>query len=387
MNDKNKEFEFVFLPGRPEEKKFLSVDELRGWREKEREYWKWLDKVPRDAVSSVQAIRNKTGKLFKPIDSLLNKDKEQIMSYVDQMQGEVNTFLYHNRMIYSSSPEAKFLDGLDKKKAAHAASALLGNQPEPHSDGSFEGAFLAYAFMYGYVKRDDAESLSVRKHLEEWQILLDTSKNDFTAQKSEVSKLLQRYSNYFEKQERESLKLRKERKIEFDNLIASSKSELGNIEKTYNDKLALQSSVKYWEEKGVQHKKLSVLFSFLSSMLAVIIAVLLYAEIRGVVGLEQRLVDLPVWKISMVILTAVIGVWALRIFVRLLLSNLHLMTDAQERRTMLMTYLALLREGHGPTEEQKELILQTLFRPSATGIVKDDGIPSVMAKWVNTITN
>lgn len=385
--DKNKKFEFVFLPDKPEEKKFSSIEELRQWREKEREYWKWLGKVPSNKISAVSAIRNKTDKLFKPIDELLNREEGQIVVYAKQTQDIVNTFLHHNRMIYSYSPEAKFLDNMDKKIMVHTASALLGNQPDPNSEGSFEGSFLAYSFMHGYVRRDEAESLSVKEHLKEWQKLLDTSKNDFATQKAEISELLQKYSDDFEEQKEKSLQLREQRQEEFDDLVDSSKSELGNIEITYNKKLALQSSVTYWEEKGEHHKRFSVLFSVISLLVAVIISVLFYLEIKNIVGVDQKLLDLPVWKVSLVILTAVIGIWTLRIFVRLLLSNLHLMTDAQERRTMLMTYLALLREGHGPTENQKELILQTLFRPSATGIVKDDGMPSVMAKWINTITN
>jgi hypothetical protein len=89
----------------------------------------------------------------------------------------------------------------------------------------------------------------------------------------------------------------------------------------------------------------------------------------------------------MLLLPAVIGVWAIRVLVRLLLSNLHLEAEAVERRTMLLTYLALLRRGQGPSEQQRELILQTLFRPSATGIVKDDALPPIVAKWLNIITS
>ena len=321
------------------------------------------------------------------MDSLLSRNEDDIFVYAEQIQGQVNTFLYHNRMIYSYSAEAKFLKTLDDKIAAHAASALLGNQPPPDSEGSFEGAFLAYAFMHSYVKRSKAESLSVKEHLGEWQKLLDTSKDNFAAQKTEIGDLLQKYSQDFEEQKENSLQLREDGQKELDELFNRSKTELVNIENTYDKKLALQSSVKYWEDKGEQHKRLSIIFACMSVIVAVIVSVLFFVEIKNVVGVEQKILDLPVWKVSLVILTAVIGVWVLRILVRILLSHVHLTADATERRTMLMTYLALLREGHGPVDDQKELILQTLFRPSSTGIVKDDGMPSVMAKWINTVTN
>ena len=59
---------------------------------------------------------------------------------------------------------------------------------------------------------------------------------------------------------------------------------------------------------------------------------------------------------------------------RLFLSNVHLHTDAKERVTMVQTYLALLRRGK-ITKDDERLILQTLFRPTSTGIMKDDGVP------------
>jgi hypothetical protein len=55
-------------------------------------------------------------------------------------------------------------------------------------------------------------------------------------------------------------------------------------------------------------------------------------------------------------------VWVVRILVRLLLSNIHLLTDARERVTMVQTYLALLRRGK-IKDDERMFILQTLFRP------------------------
>ncbi|HBZ36947.1 MAG TPA: hypothetical protein DEO59_00225 [Balneola sp.] len=61
-----------------------------------------------------------------------------------------------------------------------------------------------------------------------------------------------------------------------------------------------------------------------------------------------------------------------------MLSNIHLRTDADERRVMILTYLSLLRRENAITEEDRKVILQTLFRPSATGIIKDDNLPTFL---------
>ncbi len=46
-----------------------------------------------------------------------------------------------------------------------------------------------------------------------------------------------------------------------------------------------------------------------------------------------------------------------------------------------MTYLALLRKGNLQPSEQS-LILTALFRPTSTGIIKDDAAPPFIAEWL-----
>jgi hypothetical protein len=81
------------------------------------------------------------------------------------------------------------------------------------------------------------------------------------------------------------------------------------------------------------------------------------------------------WRVAFAGLLGVIGVWAVRLFVRMFLSHSHLATDAAERVTMVKTYLALLEGDKLPSDDDRKLILQALFRPASDGIVKDEGLP------------
>lgn len=90
-------------------------------------------------------------------------------------------------------------------------------------------------------------------------------------------------------------------------------------------------------------------------------------------------------RIGIVIMIATFVVWFVRILVRILLSHLHLGTDANERVTMIQTYLALLREGNSLQENEKQLILAALFRPSTDGIVKDDGAPPSIPEAISRL--
>ena len=55
--------------------------------------------------------------------------------------------------------------------------------------------------------------------------------------------------------------------------------------------------------------------------------------------------------------------------------DLRLHTDAGERVVMAQTSLALVAESAGPKDVDRTLVLSSLFRPSSTGVVKDDAAP------------
>lgn len=75
---------------------------------------------------------------------------------------------------------------------------------------------------------------------------------------------------------------------------------------------------------------------------------------------------------ALLIFTSSSALWIIRITVKIALSNLHLSEDAHERVVMIQTYLAFINEGHGLEENDKQLILTSLFRPSNIGIIKDE---------------
>jgi hypothetical protein len=62
--------------------------------------------------------------------------------------------------------------------------------------------------------------------------------------------------------------------------------------------------------------------------------------------------------------------------VRLFLSEHHLAINAEERATMALTYLALTADEKAD-EKERALVLASLFRPTADGIVKDDAAPDL----------
>jgi len=85
------------------------------------------------------------------------------------------------------------------------------------------------------------------------------------------------------------------------------------------------------------------------------------------------------WRIGSFVIFATFVLWMVRIMVQMFTSSVHLATDAAERVTMLQAYLALLREEKAAiTPEEKNVILSALFRPAASGMVKDDAGPGTL---------
>lgn len=70
-------------------------------------------------------------------------------------------------------------------------------------------------------------------------------------------------------------------------------------------------------------------------------------------------------------LIASIGLWLLRFQMKVHLSERHLSLDAEERKAFAETFLAL-KEDKAVSEAQEAVVLQSLFRPTQDGIIKDD---------------
>lgn len=167
-----------------------------------------------------------------------------------------------------------------------------------------------------------------------------------------------------------------------DQRLKASLNEMEATKALYMEHMALKAPVEYWKKKATSH---GVRSAGLRSVL------LKYAFIGGT-ALVSALVALAggsIWAISagvpagVLVVLATIGVvlttiafWAGRILTRLYLSEVHLGIDASERATMVETYLALTSVAQASTED-RAIILASLFRPTADGIVKDDAAPEL----------
>jgi hypothetical protein len=160
--------------------------------------------------------------------------------------------------------------------------------------------------------------------------------------------------------------------------VATAATQLQEITETYDKKLALQAPVEYWLRKAASHRNRARAFAVafgIGAVSAVGLFCLLFYWIHGFQAHSVFAEQTPIsyWEAALLLGAASFLIWPLRMLARLLMTHAHLRSDAEERVTMTMTYLSLVREG-AMAAEHTALILQALFRPSnAPGT--DDGGP------------
>lgn len=149
------------------------------------------------------------------------------------------------------------------------------------------------------------------------------------------------------------------------------------VTKTYEERMALQAPSTYWRLKAKAHKRAE---GQAALSLAVFFALAIGGLSFGFYETARYFLALPTDPRSSVYFVASAGLatiaglilWIGRLLSRLYLSEHHLRKDAEERRIMTTTYLALMRKA-GVGEADRSTILAALFRSSSDGIVKDDG--------------
>jgi hypothetical protein len=161
-----------------------------------------------------------------------------------------------------------------------------------------------------------------------------------------------------------------------------SKAEMKDFEEFYEKKLALDSAVVYWNNKKETSYKWAIGLAVVIILVGwVSISYLLgisetigshLADTNATEGIVGHLKYLPILHFA-VISTFVI--WGLRLLVKVFLSKLHIADNAAEREMFIKSYLALLNEHEEGVKDDndRQLILQAIFRPSSDGLINDDG--------------
>ena len=221
--------------------------------------------------------------------------------------------------------------------------------------------------QHGRVEHEKNAFESLRKT---WDVELGSQSEKAEQLQKRLDTLIERADSLLSAQKKRFDKSIESYDERLENTFKKTTDELENITRAYDEKLALHASVRYWGLQEKYHKKMSIGFGIATVIVAVLVLLGLYQYADHF--LAANISTIQISKLVTAAILTTFGIWAVRTCANLFMSHTHLRTDAQERRTMIHTYLALLRKGQGPKDDERQLILQTLFRPSTTGMIKDD---------------
>ncbi|WP_271618644.1 DUF6161 domain-containing protein [Bradyrhizobium sp. CCBAU 51745] len=160
------------------------------------------------------------------------------------------------------------------------------------------------------------------------------------------------------------------------------RDELESTLKAFEIHMELQGPVTYWRKRAQQYRRGSN-WALLFVLLFLIIAVagLYYLYDIAAAHFPADATSIPYAALfrasAFALLMTSIAFWVGRVLLRIYFSARHLATDAEERRTMITTFLALTKKS-AVKDDDRKFVLAALFRPGADGIVSDEAAPDTM---------
>jgi len=184
--------------------------------------------------------------------------------------------------------------------------------------------------------------------------------------------------------------------------IEETKAALDSAKAAYHDQVDLNASVQYWTVRRRSHSvfKFVWFFAVVMSMVTTFLSMLAYYGYGGAAGLSHMLRQQAPAEVVMqaaaspavtakilgqnasdlslavadlagaALLITLLGV-IIKITLRQFNTHSHLSLEAAERITFTKTYLALLNEGKLKSDEDRRLILESLFRSTQSGAVAE----------------
>jgi len=363
-------------------KSFKDIDDFYSWLQKEKSNYNWVghESVRTPNTTNVWQVINKR---FTPVASLAeqviaNKSTDQYEQLLNKLQKMILDVYGNDNLLISENSKIKFVNEVyenDKAFAAEILAFYLLDNYQVINRTSLKAAYETLQFEQG--NKDNV------KH--EREALTDL-KNEWNDERISQADAFQQNVLDAVQLKEDAEKLISDQKEAHDELIKNTNKQLSDLENTYNQKLALKAPITYWKRRARIHADSARDSGLAAFFVAVVLGwCVVYFGYDLIVTLEGTQPKL--WQLTSLGIAIGLVVWVIRIFVRVYLSNYHMMMDTRERVTMLNTYLALLKEGEGLKESDRNIILQIVFRPTHFGLIKDEGTPPGMLDLLSKLVS
>ena len=367
---------------------------------------KWIEvepELPNQLKKSVSYFKN----IKAQLDSFLNTyviDKtyqdNQLQNAWRNVATQINTL--NQIPLPVAHPKTDFLMAVNQKEPSkflgafnYLTNRISGNIP---NKDYLTGAIIGYEFENKAVS-----DISSRKKSEKKSI--DHIRNQFDKhlQESEsdlVSHLIAYNKSYEGKtQEIIDFKAAKEKlftdwfitsKGEFETFDTNSRRSIEELEKTYEEMLRLKKPAEYWKKRAEKLNKEG--WYATKSMICLIIIASITLYILLIIAPDGMLKSFAQdtsaaikWSIVYIMFISLM-VYGIRVTHRIAFSSFHLARDAEEREQLTHVYLAMIKDNE-ISQEEKNLIIQSLFSRADTGLLKEDSSPTMPNDLIGKLIN
>lgn len=362
---------------------FEQPAEVQQWLDEEQSKWHWMNEIHETsgALSSFTNFRQAATQFIQQWTQQ-QADPDAVQKIIDTLKTHFESAVSNQSLWLSSSPTGAFILRLQKERhQLVAAGAYLSLGGAYSSQSQQPHPLLLEGIIEGFLYKREID-WTATAHREALEKLKQQYSKNLSGQKRKYQEIEQangvlnvKFDESLEAKTKLLDDLHVSQGGEFKLLIDTHENNLKAIENAYDQKLALLKPVKYWNARNKSHGSKAKKFAIASGVVGAVILGLL-GWLAYKIFLDVPVGEKPqVWQVGVFSVAAFFGIWLERILVRLFISNMHLATDAEERVTMLQTYLSIIREGSVFAPEDKKMILERLFHPAADGLIKDDAAP------------
>lgn len=386
--------------------KFNTVEELKSFLNKENEAWLWLEDFNTDAYDCI--YNDFLRKHFFPVLTGLEKISvdwaagklSQAFSEFGAWKGILETFKFP----FSNTKLGSKINSVAGDRPRVALYMILFSfrdypraSANNHVHADFEGFFIPISSgnrpnkFHVQIMRDLDLVLEAQKELTLLKISrfltggdkivpieLEKELGSLKKAVKDAEVASQELRNLKSFLEQENTDLCNKINADTTEMITSAKQTVQAAKDTYEAQIEIDASIKYWKAKEKTHSKEA------ESWYCRLLVLLVGCGFSPIVpywcfstdGMSAKKLVLgiyhPMHIFGTVLLLSIFS-FAIRFASTQYSSQKHLFLESQERQTMLKTFLAFMNEGNIEGPNDKRVILETLFRPSQTGIIKDHG--------------
>lgn len=368
---------------------FKNYEKLNAWLDQELKFNQSLDNPGNIVHTFTHTIKNQ-------IPSKFNQNRNEkftIENLIDELKNFIESSFKSQGIIASKSKEGIWLlkQHLENKSLTLGSFSYFQNKLKGVSNNNTtqrDGEFSAYLFDNGIQPDFETEKEQYNSFYKEviqqkdeiLKELLDIREENKILNLT-ITKQNTDWESTFTNQKEEVAK-------RFEDEYDRHKSKMNESEEFYEKKLAVKNAVTYWSKKAESHKTNSYIFGIIAGLLMIVSIIGIFNLGNYIIGLDLTDVNgigrkiltetgaLQLWVYGFFIISMTLIIWFIRLLVKVFLSNLHLLSDAKERETMIQTYLAFEREENTLKDTDRDLILPSIFRVSANGYIKDDSSPN-----------